>query len=109
MGFQDFQLDDDGDLNIQNGDFVTAPSDVQHVEDIINSFIGEWKQYPILGVGLLQFLNSENPQQASTNIKQQLQSDGYSLQSVVTNIDGQGNLRVSFPNGIQRNNGSSGI
>jgi len=103
--FQDFLLDDDGDLLIQNGDFVVGASDVQHVEDIINSFVGEWKQYPILGAGLLQYLNSENAQQASTNIKQQLQSDGYSLQSVKVNIDSEDNLRVSFPFGIQRNNG----
>ncbi len=105
MVFQDFLLDDDGDLLIQNGDFVVGSSDVQHVEDIINSFVGEWKQYPILGVGLLSYLNSENAQQASTNIKQQLQSDGYSLQNVSVNIDNDNNLKVSFPAGIQRNNG----
>ena len=105
MVFQDFLLDDEGDLLIQNGDFIVGSSDVQHVEDIINSFVGEWKQYPILGVGLLRYLNSENAQQASTNIKQQLQSDGYSLQSVSVNIDSDNNLNVSFPAGIQRNNG----
>lgn len=55
----DFQLDEDGDLNIAHGDFTVGPSDVQHVEDIIQSFAGMWKQNPLLGVGIKQFLNSQ--------------------------------------------------
>lgn len=56
---EDFQLDADGDLNIAGGDFTVGPSDVQHVEDIIESFAGMWKQNPLLGVGIKQFLNSQ--------------------------------------------------
>lgn len=105
MVFQDFLSDENGDLLIQNGDFVVGASDFQHVEDIITSFCGEWKQYPILGVGLLQYLNSQNPQKATTIIKQQLQSDGYNLQNAQVGVDTNGTLKVSFPLGIQRNNG----
>ena len=43
----DFLLDEDGDLDIVNGDFAVGPSDVQHIEDIVaNSFVGMWKQNP---------------------------------------------------------------
>ncbi len=100
--FADFLLDSDGDLLIQNGDFVVGASDIQHVEDIIESFVGEWKQYPILGVGLMTYLKSQNGAKAITAIKQQLQSDGYSLSNV--KIDNTINgIKVSFPNGITRN------
>lgn len=99
---QDFLLDDAGDLLIQGGDFAVGPSDVQHVEDIIESFAGMWKQHPFLGVGILQYLNSENPQGAIAAIKQQLQSDGYQLTSVAVKNTGD-DLVISFPNGIIHN------
>lgn len=102
MIFQDFLLDEDGDLLIQNGDFVVGPSDVQHVEDIIQSFLGEWKQFPFVGVGLLQYIKSEDGQKAVTSIKEQLQADGYSLTSVNVK-NSNDNAIVSFPNGIKRN------
>ncbi len=100
--FQDFLLDDDGDLMIANGDFVVGPSDMQHVQDIIESFAGSWKQYPILGVGIKTFLKSENGQAAVTLIKQQLQSDGYSVGNIKVKNDVSG-LQVSFDPNIKRN------
>ena len=102
MIFQDFLNDENGDLLIQNGDFVVGASDSQHVEDILTSFVGEWKQYPFLGVGLLQYLKSQNPNTAITAIKTQLQSDGYSVNSVKAVNTNEG-LVISFPNGITRN------
>jgi hypothetical protein len=103
MIFTDFLLDDDGDLFIDSvtGDFVVGPSDNQHIDDIITSFAGAFKQYPILGCGLLTYLKSQDGQAAVNEIKQQLQSDGYQLAKVeVSNIGGK--LQVTFPLGITR-------
>lgn len=103
MIFQDYLLDEDGDLLIQNGDFVVGPSDDQHIADILQSFQGEWKQFPLLGVGLLTFLKSQTPNDAINTIKQQLQNDGYVVGNVKTTIK-NGNLIVTFPdNGLVRN------
>ena len=102
--FQDFLLDANGDLLIQNGDFVVGPSDNQHIDDIISSFAGAWKQFPILGVGIMQYLKSEEGQAAVAKIKQQLQSDGYTVPQVTINNTNAG-LVVNFPQGIQRNLG----
>lgn len=101
MVFQDFLLDDDGDLLIQDGDFVVGASDVQHIEDIIQSFAGSWKQYPILGVGILTYLKSQNAMAAVSVIKSQLQSDGYSVGGV--KIDTSKGLKVTFEPNIVRN------
>ena len=103
MIFADFQLDSNNDLNIENGDFVVAPSDMQHISDIMDFFPGALKQYPSLGVGLRQYLKSQSPAQVVTVIKQQLQSDGYVVGNInATNV--AGDLKVVFPNGsIQRN------
>ncbi len=103
MIFEDFLLDENGDLLIQDGDFVVGPSDGQHVEDIIQSFIGEWKQFPLVGVGLMQYLKSQNGQAAINVIKQQLQSDGYSVSTVNVKNNEAGDMVVTFPVVIKRN------
>lgn len=104
MIYQDYALDDDGDLKIQDGDFVVEPSDTQHVKDILEAFPGEYKQFPLLGVGLLSYLKSQNPNDAVNVIKQQLQSDGFVVGAIKTAIDKSGNLIVAFPgNGVVRN------
>lgn len=109
--FKDLLLDADGDLLIDKGDFVVGDSDARHVEDIIESFPGEWKQFPSMGVGIMTFLKSENGKAAVALIQSQLQADGYSINAIDVKND-NGNLIVDFPNktangkvvpGIQRN------
>ena len=99
---QDFLLDEDGDLLIQNGDFVVGNSDNQNVEDIISSFAGEWKELPFVGVGLIQYLKSQDGQKATNIIKTQLQADGFDVKSVQVKTQGD-SMVVDFPLGIKRN------
>ena len=58
----DFQLINN-DLTIVNGDFAIAESDNQHLYDIINSFPGWWKEFPQVGVGIQNYVNSSGKQQ----------------------------------------------
>ena len=39
----DFELDTEGDILIQNGDFVVSPSDQRHIEDIICADKGNFR------------------------------------------------------------------
>lgn len=96
---QDYLLDDDGDLLIQNGDFVSGPSDDQHVYDVLQSFPGEWKQFPLTGAGIITATNTSKPQDQINNARAQLQAAGYQLDILNIFIE-NGVLRVSFPNGI---------
>lgn len=83
---QDIKLENN-DLVIINGDFDISFSDQQHIEDIINDNVGNWKQYPTCGVGIKQYQASSGQEQIIERlIKLQLQNDGY-------NVD---NLRVFF-------------
>ena len=78
--YQDFLLDADGDLLIQNGDFVIGLSDEDHMQDLIESFVGWWKEYPAVGVGIKQYQASAGQEQViERNIKLQLQGDGYDI------------------------------
>jgi hypothetical protein len=79
MAAQDIKIEDN-DLFIDSntGDFAVAFSDTQHVQDIINSWAGWWKEFPTLGVGLKQYLGrSGGIQLTKRAISIHLNSDGY--------------------------------
>lgn len=78
---KDFKLDRDGDLyiNPNTGDFEIASSDAQHIKDIINANIGWYKQFPLVGVGIINYVKSSGQEQKlEKEIKLQLTADGYS-------------------------------
>ena len=58
---KDFLIDTegDGDILIQNGDFAIGDSTLQHQEALLASTPGEYRQYPEIGVGLVDYLNDE--------------------------------------------------
>ena len=79
MAAQDIKLENN-DLFIDSntGDFAIHESDPQHVQDIINSWVGWWKEFPTLGVGIKQYLGrSGGVQLTKRAISIHLKSDGY--------------------------------
>lgn len=79
MAVKDFAHDKDGvDLIAVQGDLGAVESDQQHVQDIVSSDQGHWKQFPFIGVGIRRFIGSTNvAQQLEGRIRLQLESDGY--------------------------------
>jgi len=92
IAVKDFALDENGDLKIVNGDFSVEFSDEDHVEDILLSSLGHWKQFPLLGIEIEKQISTNNNQQQTfrRKIQQQLQSDGYKV----------GNISFSIVNNI---------
>lgn len=73
----------DYDLTITDGDFLISFSDQQHIQLIIATAQGEWKEFPLLGVGSDQYINAPNNMQDFTkNIKIQLTSDNYKVNQI---------------------------
>lgn len=46
------------ELIIQEGDFVIESSEEQHIEAILRSEKGHWKESPTMGVGIVSEVNS---------------------------------------------------
>lgn len=46
------------ELIIQEGDFVIESSEEQHIEAILRSEKGHWKESPMMGVGIVSEVNS---------------------------------------------------
>jgi hypothetical protein len=90
---KDFKTDTDGDLFISSGDLAIFESDSQSIVDIITSNNGDWKEYPLCGVGIDNYLNSSASQQSlRNNIVAQLTTDGYG--SII--VDFNGNNTIDF-------------
>lgn len=56
---KDLVLDKDNDIKILNGDFDTSESEMQEVSLILQSTQGEWKESPVLGPNLYQYLHAK--------------------------------------------------
>jgi hypothetical protein len=86
--YQDIRLEN-GDLyyNASTGDFDIEYSDDQNVEDIIQSFPGDWRQYPQIGVGCGAYLNSSGQEQKlSSEVILHLKSDGFIVDNPTVKI-----------------------
>jgi hypothetical protein len=84
MEVKDITLDDNLDLIIENGDFKVSDSDMQHIELICLTDVGHWKQFPLLGVGIMKYIASSGQQDALKRaINIQLASDGYKVNQIL--------------------------
>jgi hypothetical protein len=73
-----------GDLLIVNGDFVVGESDQQHIEDIFITNQGEYKEWPLLGFGAINYIKSRvTDAEFKRDLKIQLAYDDY----IAANID----------------------
>jgi len=93
---------EDNDLVITAGDFEISESDKQHIQDIIESFTGWWKEFPALGVGIKQYQASSGMEQTiERQIKLQLQGDGYSVDGAKV-VFGTDSKMYIYPNAIRK-------
>lgn len=76
----------DNDLSFVNGDFDIQESDQQSIELIIDSWVGHWKQFPLCGVGIDNFVKSSGQQLAlKRTISVQLEADGMINVDILSN------------------------
>lgn len=75
----DLLLDQDGDLMFKNGDFVVDSSEAQHVELILKSEQGQWKEHPELGANLHKAQSGVIDRFLNRDIRVQLEADGFGL------------------------------
>jgi hypothetical protein len=87
--FKDILFTDDNQYLVEKGDFATGESDGQHQKDIVYESPGAYKQYPVVGVGIINYLNAAGVQLIlKKNIRIQLEGDGYRVNLVVFEGDG---------------------
>ncbi|MEI6061944.1 MAG: hypothetical protein WCR72_14675 [Bacteroidota bacterium] len=88
----DILLDDNYDLLVRDGDLVTDDVLIQQQALLLATGESEWKQSPIVGVGMDYFILDESEREALRKIRQQFQSDG--LQVLTLKKATGGNLTI---------------
>jgi hypothetical protein len=92
----DVLIDNNMDLAIADGDFALGDATGQHMQMLIASHPGEWKQHPYAGVGIADYLKGENPGGLKAEIKRQLKADGMNVKSVKVAANGSVNIDASY-------------
>lgn len=94
MKVLDLLCDADGDLKIENGDFIIGNSDQRHNYDIMASNTGDWKEYPLVGFNALYYINSRVTSTVlNQNSKIQLQADGCT--NIITDLTIDANNKLT--------------
>lgn len=91
----DILLDEDGDLLIKNGDLAIGESTQQHERLLLLCQKGELKLHPLVGVGIRDYLNDENPQNLKTEIRRQFKADGLVIKDLKADAKGV-NIKANY-------------
>ena len=84
MARQDILLDDNQNPQLSGGDFATGDSDDQHVELLMVSTQGQWKENPLTGIGLPNYMKQQGTSaaQMKRDITVGLAADGYKVKTL---------------------------
>jgi len=89
MATTDFLIAEDGDELIIDGDYAVGDSTIQHIDDLMLSSPGTWREYPLAGVAIGQYQSAPLSQKQTIEriIYEQLINDGFQNISVITQAD----------------------
>lgn len=78
----DLLLDENFDLQISGGDLAIGASTYQHQQCLLLADKGSFKQYPATGVGAINYLKDENPDDFLREVRQQFAADGMQVKAI---------------------------
>jgi len=74
------------DLMVKDGDLAIGISDTQHVNLLLSTNKGDWKQTPTAGVGITNYLETHNDGSLSREIQTQLSADGAKISRIAVKL-----------------------
>ncbi|QTV06061.1 hypothetical protein [Faecalibacter bovis] len=91
---KDIIRDQEQDVKIERGDFVIDESDQQHIEDIFIAQKGEFKEFPLVGFGAINYIKSQTTDdEFKRDLKIQLEYDNY-INSTIDTSEGIQNTKI---------------
>lgn len=90
----DILMDETGDVACVNGDFVTGDGTLQHQNDLLLAEKGEYKESPMVGVGIMTYLLDEDKTSAFREIRREFTNDGMKVDSI--KVDQGINIKASY-------------
>lgn len=83
----DIILDDQQDITIDGGDFSLGDCGTQNQGLLIATGPGDWKQYPVRGVGAPRYLEHPDDGELARRIQTELSQDGIRVTSIDIDSD----------------------
>lgn len=71
-----------GDMDLSSGDIIMVEPTEQHKCDILLASQGDFGEFPLVGVGIADYLNSEDNGSMLRHISLQMQRDGIKIRKV---------------------------
>ncbi len=93
---KDILLDQDFTLLIEGIDFKLCDGNHQNQGLILLANKGEFRQFPFMGVGLLQYLHDERVGELKGDLTEQLQLDGMTVRKIKVSRQGQVEIDASY-------------
>ncbi|MEQ8685438.1 MAG: hypothetical protein RIE86_09100 [Imperialibacter sp.] len=92
---QDILTDSEGNILIENGDFVIGDSEEQEIYELIFATKGDWKETPLAGFGVKRFLKGvTNEARFKSELKDEMKKDGKTGRKITFN-DGLTDFTIS--------------
>lgn len=71
-----------GDIELASGDLAYNESTEQHQQDILVADQGHYKEFPDMGVGILNFLQDTDPENLLRTTRKQFTKDGMKVRHI---------------------------
>lgn len=75
-------LDENGDLAVANGGLVISDADQQAVQLLFVGTQGEWKEYPMMGIGIKRMQHGATDRFLNRIIRVQLEGIGFNIKKL---------------------------
>lgn len=76
----DYKLNNELDLSVRRGDFVVDESTLQHQKMLLLAEKGEYKQNPLTGVGMVNYINNDaNIVEYRHAVQDEFEADGMTV------------------------------
>ena len=92
----DYILDDTNDLLFKDGDLVFGESTLQHQHNLLLSNYGDNRQYPLLSVGVVNFINDDNFGDIKPKIRKIFELDGMEIERLNVYEDGKMDIKADY-------------
>lgn len=78
----DIQHTESGDIDLSTGDLLYAESTARHQRDILLAGKGHYKESPETGVGAMEYINDNEPENLLRSIRKEFTRDGMKVTKV---------------------------
>jgi hypothetical protein len=92
----DYKNTDDGDLLFDNGDLVIHDATTQHQKDILIAAKGDYREFPDVGVDLINWLDDDALGDLPAAIQEEFEKDGMTVTKVQVTESGKTEIEASY-------------